>query len=242
VHRYTNIFYFVFYFSCLNGCVGWWLCSKLWAWNGLFLLNTYTALYPRTNRCYNERGCRTNYVRSIIPHCIPWSVIWCSRGNGRGRNSVAVVATRLQAERSGVRIPARETDFLLQKNRPYRLWGPPSILLNTYPGLKPRLRTPGTVPLHSLHALTEWTGRPLPFFHGNEYRKSTLRGWIIPCRMKAADSSETAVLMYQITRRQIPDDLMARPQVADEGTASNMEGSCEYINPYLGNVENMVSS
>jgi len=23
VHRYTDIFYFVFYFSCLNGCVGW---------------------------------------------------------------------------------------------------------------------------------------------------------------------------------------------------------------------------
>ena len=60
--------------------------------------------------------------------------------------------------------------------------------------------------------------------------------------MKAADSSETAVLMYQITRRQIADDLMARPQVADEGTASNMEGSCEYINLYLANVENMVSS
>jgi len=72
-------------------------------------------MYPRTNRCYNERGCRTNYFRSIIPHCIPWSVIWCSRGNGRGRNSVVVVATRLQAERSGVRIPARETDFFSKK-------------------------------------------------------------------------------------------------------------------------------
>jgi len=46
---------------------------------------------------------------------------------------------------------------------------------------------------------------------------------------EAADSSETAVLMYQITRRQIPDDLMARLQVADGGTASNMEGDCEYI-------------
>jgi hypothetical protein len=60
--------------------------------------------------------------------------------------------------------------------------------------------------------------------------------------MKAADSSETALFMHQMTLRQIPDDLIARPQVADEGTASNMEGSYEYINPYLANVENMVSS
>ena len=27
-------------------------------------------MYSRTNRCYNERGYRTNYVRSSIPHCI----------------------------------------------------------------------------------------------------------------------------------------------------------------------------
>ena len=46
---------------------------------------------------------------------------------------------------------------------------------------------------------------------------------------EAANSSETAVLMYQITRRQIPDDLMVRPRVADGGTASSMEGSCECI-------------
>jgi len=24
----------------------------------------------RTNKCYNEWGSRTNYVRSSIPHCI----------------------------------------------------------------------------------------------------------------------------------------------------------------------------
>jgi hypothetical protein len=30
---YTYIFYFVLYFSCLSGCVGWWLCSRLWARN-----------------------------------------------------------------------------------------------------------------------------------------------------------------------------------------------------------------
>ena len=44
---------------------------------------------------------------------------------------------------------------------------------------------------------------------------------------EAADSSETAV--YQIKRRQIPDDLMAGPQVAVGGTASSMEGRCECI-------------
>jgi len=27
-------------------------------------------MYARTNRCYNERGSRTNYVRSSIPHCV----------------------------------------------------------------------------------------------------------------------------------------------------------------------------
>ena len=42
----------------------------LWAWNGLFLVNTYISMYARTNRCYNERGSRINYVRSSIPHCI----------------------------------------------------------------------------------------------------------------------------------------------------------------------------
>ena len=39
---FTHIFYFVLHFSCLNGCVGWKLCSRLWAWNGL-PLNTYTV-------------------------------------------------------------------------------------------------------------------------------------------------------------------------------------------------------
>ena len=31
--------------------------------------NTYISTYIRTNRCYNERCSRINYVRSIIPHC-----------------------------------------------------------------------------------------------------------------------------------------------------------------------------
>ena len=72
-------------------------------------------MYARTNRCYNERGSRTNSVRSSILHCTLWSVIWCSHGNGRGRDRVLGVATRLQAGRSEIRIPAGETDFLLQK-------------------------------------------------------------------------------------------------------------------------------
>ena len=33
-------------------------------------INTYISMYARTNRCYNERGSRTNYVRSSILHCI----------------------------------------------------------------------------------------------------------------------------------------------------------------------------
>jgi len=37
-------------------------------------LNTHISTYARTNRCYNERGSRTNYVRSSIPHGISNSV------------------------------------------------------------------------------------------------------------------------------------------------------------------------
>ena len=55
-------------FFRLYRCVGWQLCWRLWSWNGLSI-NTYTSMYARTNRCYNERGSRTNYVRSSIPHC-----------------------------------------------------------------------------------------------------------------------------------------------------------------------------
>jgi len=66
---YTYIVYFALHFSCLNVCVGWEFCSRLWAWKGL-PQKTYNSMYARTKRCYNERGSRTNYVRSSIPHCI----------------------------------------------------------------------------------------------------------------------------------------------------------------------------
>ena len=52
----------------MSDCVGWQLCFRLWAWNGL-PLNTYILIYARRNRCYNERGSRTNYVRCSITHC-----------------------------------------------------------------------------------------------------------------------------------------------------------------------------
>ena len=44
-------------------------------------------MYARTNRCYNERGSRTNYFCSSIPHCIPTIVcevlfINCRYGSG----------------------------------------------------------------------------------------------------------------------------------------------------------------
>ena len=55
------------YFSCSDGCVGWYLCCRLWAWDGL-PLNTYISMYARTNRCYNERGSWTSCVRSSIPN------------------------------------------------------------------------------------------------------------------------------------------------------------------------------
>ena len=66
---YTYIFYFLLYFSCLNGRVAWQLYCRLWAWNGL-PLNTYISIYDISSRCYNERGSRTNYVPSSILHCI----------------------------------------------------------------------------------------------------------------------------------------------------------------------------
>jgi len=37
-------------------------------------------IYARTNRCYNQRGFTTNYVRSSIPHCIYMCYVcicWC---------------------------------------------------------------------------------------------------------------------------------------------------------------------
>jgi hypothetical protein len=41
----------------------------MWAWNVL-PLNTYISMYARTNRCYNERGSRTNYIRPSILHSV----------------------------------------------------------------------------------------------------------------------------------------------------------------------------
>ena len=37
--------------------------------------NTYISVYARTNRCYNERGSRTNDVRSSIFHPNPFHVL-----------------------------------------------------------------------------------------------------------------------------------------------------------------------
>ena len=34
-------------------------------------------MYARTNRCYNERGSITNYIRCSIPHCICVCVCVC---------------------------------------------------------------------------------------------------------------------------------------------------------------------
>jgi hypothetical protein len=49
-------------------------------WNGL-PLNAYISMSARTNRCYNERGSRTNYVRSSttdvrlsVPHSLSLSL------------------------------------------------------------------------------------------------------------------------------------------------------------------------
>jgi hypothetical protein len=51
---YTYIFYFVLYFSCLNGCIGLQLCSRLWAWNGLPLIHIFQCLLERTAAIMNE--------------------------------------------------------------------------------------------------------------------------------------------------------------------------------------------
>jgi hypothetical protein len=41
-------------------------------------------MYARTNRCYNERGSRTNYVRSSVPHC---TFLGCGEVNGVTQDS-----------------------------------------------------------------------------------------------------------------------------------------------------------
>jgi len=68
-----NIFINLLYNFCHDSAkqsekAGWQLCSRLWAWNEL-LLNTHISMYARTNRRYNKRDSRTNYVRSSTPHC-----------------------------------------------------------------------------------------------------------------------------------------------------------------------------
>jgi hypothetical protein len=76
------------------------------------------------------------------------------------RISVVVLVTRLQAGRSGVRIPVEARDFSLLQKRIYRLWGPPSILFHGYRGCFPGLKRPGRVVNHS--PAPEWSNT-LPY-------------------------------------------------------------------------------
>jgi hypothetical protein len=46
-------FIILLHFSFFNDCVGWQLCSSLWAWNGI-PLNTYHCTLERTDAIKNE--------------------------------------------------------------------------------------------------------------------------------------------------------------------------------------------
>jgi len=45
-------------------------------------LNTYISMYAGTNRWYNGRGSKINYVRSSIPHCLcEFVCVWGGGGD-----------------------------------------------------------------------------------------------------------------------------------------------------------------
>jgi hypothetical protein len=46
---------------------------------------TYISMYARTNRCYNERGSRTSYVRYSVPHCIS---LWTHRHSHKFKRKI----------------------------------------------------------------------------------------------------------------------------------------------------------
>jgi hypothetical protein len=56
------------------------------------------------------------------------------------RSSVAGIATRQQVGRFDVRIPVRSSDFFLLQKRLTWLWGPLSLLFDSYPGSFPGVK------------------------------------------------------------------------------------------------------
>ena len=69
---YTYSFDFVLCFSCLNGCVGWYLCSRLWTSNGL-PLNTYISVYF----FYDHRTVHRNrFLVNKTNRCTEFQLYW----------------------------------------------------------------------------------------------------------------------------------------------------------------------
>jgi hypothetical protein len=64
------------------------MVTVLWVWNGL-PLNTYILMYARTNRFYNERGSRTNYVRTAYPTVLP-TPVWISITSGTANSTLHI--------------------------------------------------------------------------------------------------------------------------------------------------------
>jgi hypothetical protein len=74
-------------------------------------------------------------AQSNIYIYIPFHIILCVLSLVSGtQDTVVGIEAKLRVGQSGARIPAKARGFSLAPNRPYRLWGPPSLLLNGHPG------------------------------------------------------------------------------------------------------------
>jgi hypothetical protein len=112
------ILYNIFLFKWLCWIV---ICSRLWDWNGL-PLKTYISMYARTNGCYNERGSRTNYVRSSILHCILYHPPSFSVGIQRGSiyaklyiklvHACFITSDKITVDRQGRKNEIRATNII----------------------------------------------------------------------------------------------------------------------------------
>ena len=72
-------------------------------------------MYTRTNRCYNERGSRTSYVRSSIPHSM-WKCV-CGRLFNRGDERVAACSISRAAGLSLATAATNETHEIYERAR-----------------------------------------------------------------------------------------------------------------------------
>ena len=73
--------------------------------DGNFALSCGSEIYARTNSCYNERGSRTSYVRSSIPHYIRiWQLLFIIYNSAESHKNVfsSRIGLQICAEEGGL--------------------------------------------------------------------------------------------------------------------------------------------